>query len=69
MICFIDIIVDKLSNILNLLSRDRYPSKLINKHPNAMKRGPKVTTFPKNVLFIELKFLNDATEEIVIQRL
>ncbi|CAH8613781.1 unnamed protein product [Schistosoma rodhaini] len=69
MICSDDIILDELANIRNLLSKNGYPMKFIDKHMTETKRRTKLPTVPKKVLFLKLQFLNDATEEILTQRL
>lgn len=60
---------ERQSDSCNLLGKNGYPTKSINKHMNGMKRRPNISTVPQRVLFLKLKFLNDATEEIVTQSL
>lgn len=62
-------IVNCSSNIHNLVSRNGYLTKLMNRHMNEMKRRPNLSTVPKKILFLKLQLLNDATQEIMTQRL
>lgn len=64
-----DTLVYELSNIRNLLSRNKYSTIFITKHKNEIKIRPNVSGILQKVLLLKLQFPNDSTEEIVIQRL
>lgn len=66
MICFHDAIEDELNNIRNLIGRNRYRAKFVNKHVDEIKIRLKATTVPKKLLFLKLHFKNESNDEIII---
>nr|CAH8870068.1 unnamed protein product [Trichobilharzia regenti] len=69
LICSDDCLNEELKIIRELLRKNGYPDKFIEKNINSAPRRVSMATVPKKPMFIKLQFLGDNISELITQRL